>query len=364
MFRKSYYADGKLEIIILGAMRGQKNDSSIRIRDAVLSILQEKEALDILKNKGITSDPIVSFPDEWQENQIEDGVFGKMDTADLIIVNLTPKKGKVDTSPNVFYELGFIHALGIPYILLLEEGNLVPFYMRNTRVHRTKNFSLKTLTTVLKAPLYNFITDENNQGEFTQNIISRFYHGFSIIDISAAVGLATGYYMNFVRRLLKDGGFISFHPDKIKHVIVIRPSDIFNTYLQDHTTLENILKKQNLQLHLEKLEPVPTDKDGGIWFEHTDGIVIDIPRTIYPLRRSPRLLSLRERLDHGKIRIGKLSKESIIRQAADKLLDKVEDIISYLALKDEEIIRTNLLHFTTLEEAPALIERIKSGNQD
>jgi len=340
-------------------MRGQKNDSSIRIRNALLSILKEDRALTILFNKGVREEPIISFPEEWQENHIEDGVFAKLDTADLIVVNLTPKQGKNDPSPNVFYELGLIHALGIPYLLLIEEGYTVPFYMRNTRVYRTKDFSVKTLKNVLSAPVYNFIIDINTK-EFTQNIISRFYHGLPVIDISAAVGLATGYYMNFVRRVLKNDGFISFYPDKIKCLVVVRPFDVFNTYQQDHENLANLLEKNNLALQQEKLASIATDKEGGIWFDHIDGIVIDIPRTIYPLRKSPRLLSLRERLDHGRQRGDKTIKESIIRQAADKLLDKIEDIIHYHADKDEEVIRTNLLYFTTIEEAPALIKKIRS----
>lgn len=359
MFRQSYYSDSRLEIIILGAMRGQKNDSSIQIRAAVISLLKEDKALSILFDKGIKEEPSVTFPEQWLENHIEDGVFNKLDTADLIIVNITPKEGKEDTSPNVFYELGLIHSLGIPYILLIEEGFKVPFYMRNTRVYRTKDFKTRTLKTVLKPAIYNFINDQHTS-EFTQNVISRFYHGLPVIDISATVGLATGYYMNFVRRILKNDGFISFFPEKIKYLIVVRPFDVFNTYQQDHDNLVNLLSKHDLTLKQEKLEAVATDKDGALWFDHLNGIVVDIPRTIYPLRKSPRLLSLKERLNYGKGNATKNLKETMIRQAADKLLDKVEDIIRYHAEKDDEVIRINLLFFSTIDEVPALIKRIQA----
>jgi len=42
MFKTSYFTDQRLEIIILGPMRGEKKDSSLHIRNAVSKILKEK----------------------------------------------------------------------------------------------------------------------------------------------------------------------------------------------------------------------------------------------------------------------------------------------------------------------------------
>src|SRR5690606_9341111 len=119
-----------------------------------------------------------------------------------------------------------------------------------------------------------------------------------------------------------------------------------------------ILKDNGLNMLQEKLGAIQTDKDGGIWFDHVNGIVIDIPRTIYPLKKSPRLLSLKERLNHNKGAYSKSIRNSILKQAADKLLDKVEDIIRYHTERDEVTIRTNLLYFSTINQVPELINKI------
>ncbi len=360
MFRKSYNADNRLEIVILGAMRGTKADSSKKIREAVLALLSENKARTILFDKGISSDPIVTYPEEWKEHHIAEGVFDKLDTADLIIVNITPKAGKTDPTPNVFYELGLIHALGIPYLTVIREGFKVPFYIRNNKYIKVRNFGVQTLKKSLRNTLYDFI-DDDVPNTFTQNDISRFYNGLPVIDISATVGLATGYYMNFVRRILKDDGFISFHPKKIKALIIVRPFNIFNTYLQDRQNLENLLERNTLDFKLEKLAPVATDKNGGIWFDHVDGIVVDLPRTIYPLKKSPRLLSLKERLNQSRNARGREIRDAILKQAADKLLDKVEDIVRYHTERDEERIRANLLYFAAIDEVPDTIAKLKKA---
>ena len=351
-----------LEIVILGAMRGQKSDTSKKICQATVEILNEDKATTILFNKGIASEPIVTYPEEWKEQHIAEGVFDKLDTADLIIVNITPKKGKTDPTPNVFYELGLIHALGIPYLIVIKKGFEVPFYLRHNRYYEVANFGIQTLKKALRDPLYDFI-DDNTPNVYTQNDISRFYNGLPVIDISATVGLATGYYMNFARRILKDDGFISFHPDKIKALIIVRPFDIFNTYLQDRQNLENLLSRNKLDFKLEKLAPVATDKNGGIWFDHVDGIVVDLPRTIYPLKKSPRLLSLKERLTQNNRTMQKSVRDAILSQAADKLLDKVEDIVRYHTERDEEKIRSRLLYFSTIDGVPQMIRKLKEQHQ-
>ena len=357
MFKKSYHSDNQLEIVILGAMRGLKNDSSKRIKQALAEILDEDKAVTILFDKGIKEKANITYPEEWQDHHIEDGVFDKLDVADLIIINITPKEGKTDPTPNVFYELGLIHALGIPYLIVIKDGYELPFYIRNTRVYPVKNFGVQHLKKILRNPIYSFI-DEQDPNEFTQNVISRFYNGLPIIDISATVGLATGYYMNFVRRILKDDGFISHFPKKIKSLIIVRPFDVFNTYQQDRENMENILKRNNFELILEKLAPIQTDKNGGIWFDQVNGIVIDLPRTIYPLKKSPRLLSLKERLNQNMRTFSKEIRDRILRQAADKLLDKVEDIIRFHIEKDEDLIRATLLHFSTIDNLPTKISEI------
>ena len=157
--------------------------------------------------------------------------------------------------------------------------------------------------------------------------------------------------MNFVRRLLKDGGFISKYPEKIKKLIIVLPINIFNTYEQDWNSVTDYLSKNGFELFEEKLAPIETDKQGAIWFYHYDGIVVDIPRTIYPLRLSPHLLSLRSRINQNSIGVKEEVRNDILEKSADKLLFRIEQILRYHIGKDQENVRGNLLkviNFDTL----------------
>ncbi|WP_339678068.1 STING domain-containing protein [Cyclobacterium marinum] len=356
MFKTSYFADQRLEIVILGPMRGEENDSSIQIRNALKEILQDENCRGYLDKYGVTEANVsITFPEEWKGSSIERDVFSKLDTADLVVFNITPRAGETNPSPNVFYELGLVHSLGLPYLVLVQDEIEIPFYLRGIRCYTVKAFEKEELTETLYPPIENFLSD-NSPFSFTENIITRFYEGLPVVDISAAVGLATGYYMNFVRRILKDGGFISHYPDKIKRLIVVRPISIFNTYEEDVSAMKDKLIAAGYELILEKLAPILSDKDGGIWFEHINGTVIDIPRTIYPLKRSPRLLSLRKRMDQAYHQQDSQLRVSLLNEAAEKLVDKIESIIKYHIRNDSERVRESLLEFLSVDQ---LVDRIK-----
>jgi hypothetical protein len=62
-----------------------------------------------------------------QQNVLRDIVTG-IDAADLLVADLT------DLNPNVFYELGIAHGLGIPTVLLTQSIDDVPFDLRGYRV--------------------------------------------------------------------------------------------------------------------------------------------------------------------------------------------------------------------------------------
>jgi len=62
-----------------------------------------------------------------QQNVLRDIVTG-IDAADLVVADLT------ELNPNVFYELGIAHGLGIPTVLLTQSIEDVPFDLRGYRV--------------------------------------------------------------------------------------------------------------------------------------------------------------------------------------------------------------------------------------
>ena len=69
----------------------------------------------------------VRADDVFEPGQIMEQIWGLMNRAKLVIVDLTGK------NPNVFYELGVVHTLGKPVILMTQSEDDVPFDVRHLR---------------------------------------------------------------------------------------------------------------------------------------------------------------------------------------------------------------------------------------
>jgi hypothetical protein len=352
--------DQRLDILVLGPMGDTKNPtaSTAPIAEAVRALLKEKEFDTLLTAAGVApEDRVVHVPEGLRGQEIVQRVLRQLDTADLVIFNFTPKTGRTEASANVFYELALVHALGIPAIMLKAGPERVPFYVNTTEVHRVKDFELETLTKALRKPLFDFLDPNSDQGSLVNDRVSQFY-GLPIADISAAVGLATGYYQNFLSRLIAEGGFIAAHPKLIRHVIYVRPASVDSTYPADVAALtEALLQAGHVLKTGEKLPPPPGDTLGPIWFDHVDGIVLDVPRTIYPLQRSPRLLSLRARNQNLRGSAERAFEQRWL-QTGERLLDRAEAAIRYQLRYDAQRVRSRILHFSTIENAPALVTRL------
>ena len=326
------------------------------IGQALKLVLTEQRFSDLLKANHI-NDYEIHIPQDWNEPEIIKGILSRLDIADLAIVNLTPKTGYNGTpSPNVYYELGLLHSLGMPVIPIYENKTPIPFYMLTHRGYGVAEFSTEAVANALRAPLEKFL-DPDDGIDFADNRITQFYDGLPIVDISAAVGLATGYYYNFVGRLLREGSFVSHYPGKIKKLIIARPLDIMNTYEQDRLYLRDVLSRAGFSLATEKLDAPPGDDKGPVWIDHVNGTVIDLPRTIYPLKISPKLLSMQERMDKMAYSPTRETKRNLfLKQTGERLLDKVEQTILYHIRKEREGYRRNLLHFSTIDDIPKMLK--------
>jgi nucleoside 2-deoxyribosyltransferase len=325
----------RIDILVLGPMgdTGDPTAGTGPIRDAVRALFPEPGFDELLTRKGIgTPDRSIHIPDGINEPEIIHSILTRLDIADLVIFNLSPKPGKDEASPNVFYELGLVHALGIPALIVKTAAGQVPFYAQGMRQLRIPDFQRETLMNALRQPLADFLDTENSLTNFCNDRVTQFY-GLPIVDISAAVGLATGYYQNFLSRLITEGGFIESHSKLIRQVVVVRPSGVASTYPADMETLRTALHSANLTLETAKLSPPANDPLGPLWFDHVLGVVLDLPRTIYPLQRSPRLFG-------------------------EQLLDRVEAAIRYQMRQDAQRVRSSILHFSTIREAPSLVTRL------
>jgi len=360
MIRNSYFEDGRLDIVVLGPMNNEneQNSTTLTIKRAMEALLLEEEAKKFLTETR-TKATHVHIPEHWRDNEIIKGILTRVDIADLVIVNLTPKHGPGHPhSPNVFYELGLLHALGLPIISVSQAGTDPPFYIVTDRAITLKDFSEEEIKNKLRPSLLTFL-DPADFTDFSDNRISQFYGGLPIIDISAAVGLATGYYYNFVGRLLTNGGIISHNKEKVKRLVIVRPHNIMNSYDEEKDRLLDILNREGYTLQEERgLAIPPGDDKGGIWVYHVNGIIIDLPRTIYPLKISPRLLSLQERSGRRSMATGFSDEyKNHVHQLSERLLDRVQNAIRYHARKDGERFRHNLLDFAKMEEVPGLLRK-------
>lgn len=360
MIKKTYFENNRIDILILGPMGGDKGieSSTSIIGKAVTQLLAEERIKELLAKTG-TSNYFVHIPEEWNEQEIINGVLSRLDIADLVIINLTPRDGVNGfPSPNVYYELGLIHALGLPVIPVYQAGTNAPFYVLTTRSYVVTEFTIEAVMNELRLPIQRFLDLDDNT-DFSDNRVTQFYDHLPIIDISAAVGLATGYYYNFVGRLLRDGSFITSHPEKVKHLIIVRPNNVLDTYEQDLEQMKKVLSSADLTLTTEQLPEPPGDRKGPAWINHINGIVIDLPRTIYPLKISPRLLSLQDRFDKPGMSAATAQQRNIVlRQVSEQLLDRVQRAILYHVNKEREGYRKSLLHFARIEELPALIREL------
>lgn len=356
--------DRRLDILVLGPMGTEAGSiaSTAPIKVAVEALLNEPEFAAVLSDAGVSrEDRLVHIPDGFNEAEIVDSVLSRLDVADLVIFNLTPKpmeKGVPQHSPNVYYELGLVHSLGIPAIALKSGDDEVPFYARSMRQHRVSDFALNTLKEALRAPLFEFLDYRQRRTDFANDRVTKFY-GLPIVDISAAVGLATGYYYNFISRLVSESGFLSTHAELIKQVVIVRPSDIESTYQADHDALKEALAGRGYFLCMgEQLRPPASNKLGPVWFDHVKGIILDIPRTIYPLRFSPRLLSFQMRNQSFPSEVAEREFQQRFRQIGAQLLDRVEMAVRYHLRTEGHRVRSKMLHFTTIQEAPELVGRL------
>jgi nucleoside 2-deoxyribosyltransferase len=87
-------------------------------------------------------DEIVSIDDD----NILAQIYGGIKRADFIIADMT------DKNPNVFYEVGYAHALGKRVILLTQEKEDIPFNL-NQRNHIIYEGKIKILSTKLEKRL-------------------------------------------------------------------------------------------------------------------------------------------------------------------------------------------------------------------
>ncbi len=121
------------------------------------------------------------------------------------------------------------------------------------------------------------------------------------------------------------------------------------------------LLREGLELKTEKLSAITADDKGPIWFDHVNGVVVEVPRNVYPLRRSPRLLSLLDRQRDFVSPAQERAFHQRFYQVEQSLLTRVEAAIKYQMRHDGPRVRSKIVHFTTMDAAARLVRELAGG---
>lgn len=282
----------------------------------------------------------IDQPREYESNRPAPDIIRRIEAADLVVIDLTGSR------PAVIYELGIVHALGVPHMLLTTDRDQSGFYLRESNIIRCPQFygefdqtrdghaklfdRLREFLSLDDRDLYHSDsrkTYEDRLAKFCDNPITQHF-SLPLVEISVPTGLAAGYWRNFVQRFFRDGGYIGdpqpvkWSPRasppaqgdgsfRIRRFITILPpsltldmppaSDDSVAHARDGKDLAVIaaeLDRLGLCLFDGTLPPdnmrttgakfLGRKTEGAPWRLIEPAIVVDVPTTLYVLEDAPR----------------------------------------------------------------------------
>ena len=200
--------DEPITIVVLGPMARVDGDVvKAASRTRKLGRLIGRIIADIQKDPGYQGPRLeVEVPEDKPSSVIVPGVLELIESAELVVIDVTGGR------PNVAYEAGIVHALGLPH-LFVTSASEPPFYFRGqtviagfactTRFDPDRHASHATLRTAIRT----FASDEHEAPRLADNQLTRFFE-LPLVDISGPSGLGAAYYKNSVRRFVRMGGYV------------------------------------------------------------------------------------------------------------------------------------------------------------
>jgi nucleoside 2-deoxyribosyltransferase len=303
-----YFPDGTFNVFIIGPMGMVEKELHQRspmekllnpgfspqehteaIRKGLERVLESADGRQALTGQR----PRIDIPNDQQGTNIMNDVFNKIDNADLVIADLYLNR------PTVYYEIALAHSLGVPVIIVTKKGEKVAFYFQEMRTHYVEAYTAENVAAVLRDPILAFLAGEDRQG-FHASPFENFFRA-PVVDISAAAGLAGGYYVNMVRDVIfQSGGALA--QGGLEHFYVIRLDDIL-TREEDEKRLRSILARATGEEHdnaagYNQKFTRPTSGNRPIWAAVAGNAIIDLPTPLYSLFQAPRYQRLQARLGH------------------------------------------------------------------
>lgn len=259
--------------------------------DISLHVPNIGKALEIIQSR-LRSEGALDFnfevPTTPHAHEINEFVLPRIDRSDIGIADLSGQ------SPNVFYELAYFHSLGVPVVALeplkRKKDPSTPWYATTREVRRPTSFAVDDLVAVLESPLRQILS-ANIDGSTFSNPISQVYGGIPLVDISAASGLAAGYFENFLKTLLDiDGPLDDEFPEyeRLKKIVIVRPDTV--------SEMDELEARMKASLPVIRRVIEPKGRIRELRFDQYKSYIVDFPKPIRVLRFSPRYVKLMQRL--------------------------------------------------------------------
>ena len=350
---------GNLDVMVLGpmgAVTGREESHCVTIKKALEKLLEKDEFTERLENCGYSSFTVTA-PEHLQGNRIANEVFRVLDKADIVVLDLSARAGTAAPSPNVMYELALVHALGLPYVLMSSTPDPSPFYVSHDRVRRVDYTDHAAIIATLQGPFAAYLEPDKSEN-FADNVVSSYYDNAALIDISAAAGLAAGYYDNFVHRVLREGnGVLARLEGRFTKLLTVLPADLEITAQQQMEDLQKLVKSSGYVLESTELKLAESDIR-GMAVKHVGPLLIDVPSTVYALRRSPRLRKHRKLpRDEYDEKVGNDAMNAAKRKAYQRLLRQFRQVLLYHFYDDTQN-RGNSFECITLDQLPDRLAKL------
>ena len=265
-------------------------------------------------------------PHDLIGRNIVERVFAKIDDADLAVADISHR------SPNVFYEIAFLDALGTPVIMLDKSGNTPPFYFTHDSITLLQEYSEQEIITKTKEQISQHM-DPSRDVNLADNIMTNYYEGSSLIDISASAGIAVGFFQNFLKPCLASRtGTLAQRVNNVNKLILIKPNTL-RTQDNDKKMLNKILGDD---LRHGITLSTPASPRGEVVVSIYKDMIIDFPAPLYSSNNSPRYLKYRRRIEN----IGNLSldaREEILARVDKKMIASYFSIINMLTRREQDL---------------------------
>lgn len=373
-----------LNILVLGPMRQTDSgivtveDRTLGLKDILDDIIEDLEAETARRNVRI----VVTGPSDRDHNVIVSGVLDLIENADLVVLDLSGSRA------SVAYEVGIVHALGLPYILITSDAR-PPFYFQAADFigdfHYAAAFDHHQTHLDLRERVLAFLA---NPARFAGNQLSTHF-GLPLVDIAGPSGLAAGYYRNSIRRFIRFNGFMDTareviwagpmhskdgvetrrtetRPMTISRFIAVRPPGSLRDPVGHARELADALKKRGLKTEFATIRKREDDfadmRDFGAQFLARitppgapvqfiePGIIVEIPTTLYALPFSPRF---KKRLD-----LDRALRSDRAEQLLQQMLASFEDNLDYHIVAEQDAGGRDRFMMIDLVELPDVLERL------